>query len=101
MKLSFRHLAAQAALVAAGVVCASGAFADVVIVAPSAPPAPRYEPVPPPRAGFVWVTGHWSWEGRYVWQAGRWMEARAGQRWVPGVWAPFRGQYRYVPGHWI
>ncbi|SAL20747.1 Tat pathway signal sequence domain-containing protein [Caballeronia arvi] len=101
MKLSIRHLLAQAALVVAGVVTMSGAFADVVIVAPSAPPAPRYEPVPPPRVGFVWDGGHWNWEGRYVWVPGHWIEARAGARWAPGVWAPFRGQYRYVPGHWI
>jgi hypothetical protein len=26
-----------------------------------APPAPRYEPVPPPRAGWVWAPGYWNW----------------------------------------
>jgi hypothetical protein len=100
MKLSLRHLVAQTALVVAGAICASSAFA-VVIVAPSAPPAVRYEPVPAPRVGYVWDAGHWNWEGRYVWVPGHWVAAVAGRRWVAGVWGPYRGQYRYVPGHWI
>lgn len=100
MKLSLRLLLAQAALVVAGAVSVNGAFA-VVVIAPSAPPAPRYEPVPPPRAGFVWDAGRWNWEGRYVWVPGHWVEAVAGRRWAAGVWEPYRGQYRYVPGHWI
>lgn len=101
MKLSRRHLLVQAALVAASFVSMSGAFAEAVIIAPSAPPAPRYEPLPPPRAGFVWDAGHWNWEGRYVWVPGRWVAVRPGARWLPGVWSPFRGQYRYIPGHWV
>lgn len=100
MKLSLRLLLAKAALVVAGAVSVTGAFA-AVIIAPSAPPAVRYEPVPPPRAGFVWDPGHWNWEGRYVWVPGHWVAAVAGRRWVEGVWSPYRGQYRYVPGHWI
>lgn len=97
MKTSLRHL-----LVAAGVVTVTAAFADVVIVAPSAPPAPRYEPIPAARGGFVWNRGHWSWEhGRYVWIGGDWIAERAGHRWVPGAWVAYRGQYRWVPAHWI
>ena len=33
-----------------------------------APPAPRYEVVPAPRVGYVWVPGFWDWRGnRHVW----------------------------------
>ncbi|MDR5877312.1 hypothetical protein [Caballeronia sp. LZ032] len=101
MKVSLRRLLVQIAIIAAGAVTLSGAYAAAVIIAPSAPPAPRYERIPPPRAGFIWEAGHWVWQGRYVWAAGRWVEVRAGRRWIAGVWSPYRGQYRYVPGHWI
>ena len=38
-----------------------------------APPAPRYEVVPPPRHGYVWAPGHWAPRGGgYVWIEGRW-----------------------------
>ncbi|KND59232.1 putative lipoprotein [Candidatus Burkholderia verschuerenii] len=101
MSLSFRRLLAQSTLVVAGAVSIGSAFAEVVVIAPVAPPAPRYEPVPPPRVGFAWDAGHWNWEGRYVWVPGHWIEARPGARWAAGRWEEFRGQYRYVPGHWI
>ncbi|WP_277186105.1 YXWGXW repeat-containing protein [Caballeronia sp. BR00000012568055] len=101
MKLSLRRVLTQAAFVAAGLVSVSGAYAAAVIIAPTAPPAERYEPVPPPRVGFVWDAGHWNWEGRYVWVPGHWVAAEERRRWVAGVWTPYRGQYRYVPGHWI
>lgn len=37
------------------------------------PPAPHYENVPPPRAGYAWQQGYWGWQhGRYVWVQGQW-----------------------------
>ena len=101
MKTSLRSIIAQAALVVAGAVTVTAASADVVIVAPTAPPAPRFERVPPPRAGYVWDAGHWNWEGgRYVWAGGRWEAERIGHRWMPGEWIREGGQYRWVPAHW-
>ena len=42
-----------------------------------APPPPRYEMVPGPRPGQVWVQGRWVWNERdYVWQGGRWQQDR-------------------------
>ncbi len=42
-----------------------------------APPAPRYEVVPAPRAGYAWAPGYWHWENeRHVWSQGRWIAAR-------------------------
>jgi hypothetical protein len=67
----------------------------------AAPPAPRVEAPPPPRAGFVWEAGHWRWaHNEYVWEPGHWKETRVGYHWVPGHWAE-RGQgWVWVEGHW-
>ncbi len=51
------------------------------------PPPVRYEPMPAPRAGYVWVEGYWNWNGgAYVWVPGRWTRARSG--------------YEYAQPHW-
>ncbi|MBC8640090.1 YXWGXW repeat-containing protein [Caballeronia sp. EK] len=102
MKTSLRTLLAQTALVVAGAITVTAASAaEFVIVAPSAPPAPRYEAAPPARAGYVWDRGHWNWEhGRYVWAGGHWEAERVGHRWVPGEWVGHGAQYRWVPAHW-
>ncbi len=72
---------------------------DLTIGTP--PPAPMYEVVPPPRAGYVWAPGYWGWEHeRHVWVKGRWMEARQGYRWVPDRWTQVHGGWRHVPGYW-
>jgi hypothetical protein len=76
----------------------SAALAQTIIVAP---PAPRVEVVPPPRAGYVWDPGHWRWDGgRYIWVGGHWQRVRAGYRWVPGHWIQRGPNWRWVPGHW-
>ena len=52
-----------------------------------APPAIRYEVVPAPRHGYVWVTGCWNWHRhRHVW--------------VPGAWVRERRGYAYHSHHW-
>jgi hypothetical protein len=72
---------------------------------PPPPPAGPYEAVPPPPgARYVWVPGHWHWNGvRYVWIHGRYVirEAHWGH-WVPGRWAwrPGMGRWVWVPAHW-
>ncbi len=101
MKISLRVLLAQTAIVAAGAMAVASASAQVVIVAPSAPPAVRYEPVPPARVGYVWDRGHWRWDhGQYVWAPGHWQVERVGHRWTEGHWAAREGAWRWVPGHW-
>lgn len=69
-----------------------------------APPAPRFERVPPPRTGFVWAPGHWRWNPRarrYVWANGRWMRGRPGYRYAPARWqrGP-HGHWHYRAGYW-
>jgi len=52
-----------------------------------APPAPRYEVVPAPRAGYVWVPGYWDWRGhRHVWTRGHWERERHGFYFHPNRW---------------
>jgi hypothetical protein len=78
------------------------ASAQVGVSVTIAPPALRYEPVPPPRSGWVWAPGHWHWiNGHYVWYRGSWLAARPGWRWVGAAWAPRGPRWYYVPGHWV
>ena len=66
-----------------------------------APPAPRYERVPPPRSGYVWAPGYWRWDGRrHVWAGGYWVRARPGYRYRPAYWVHGRGGWRFHQGYW-
>lgn len=66
-----------------------------------APPAPRYEPMPGPRSGQVWVPGHWQWNQRaYVWRAGFWQAARPDYAYAPGRWVQADGGWRWMEGNW-
>lgn len=63
-------------------------------------PAPRVEPIVP-RAGSLWIAGHWEWHGSaWTWIGGRWEAQRPGMHWVPGT-NQLRGNvYVWVEGHW-
>lgn len=66
-----------------------------------APPPVRYEYVPAPRYGFVWVPGHWAWRGhRHVWVAGHWVRHRPGYYHRPARWVDYGGRWQYVPAGW-
>jgi len=67
----------------------------------SPPPAPRDENVQP-RAGFVWVRGHYGWSANnaYEWIAGHWERERAGVRWYDGRWEQRGSVWVYVEGAW-
>lgn len=79
---------------------------DVHIGGPSiyvdvAPPPPRRETRPRPRAGYDWRPGYWQWDGRHhVWVAGSWIPERQGSVWVADGWTREDQRWRYVPGHW-
>lgn len=67
------------------------------------PPAPVYEPVPPPPGvDLVWVPGYWGWNGgRYVWFRGRYVHRPyAGARWVPDRWHHGPHGYVHDRGYW-
>lgn len=66
-----------------------------------APPVLREEVVPAPRAGYVWVSGYWSWSGReHVWVAGRWERERRGEHWVSDRWEQHGNKWHHEEGHW-
>jgi hypothetical protein len=66
-----------------------------------APPAPRFERVPPPRAGHVWVPGHWQYHrDAYGWRQGYWEPARRDHVYAPGRWVRADGGWRWVEPNW-
>ena len=70
------------------------------IVTDVAPPAPRAESPPPPRAGYAWAPGHWEWNNHfYVWVSGTWISERRG-KWIPDQWVQTGTQWHYLKGHW-
>jgi len=75
--------------------------AAVAIDIDVAPPAPREEVVPAPRAGFVWAPGYWGWRGReHAWVGGHWIRERPGYHWTPDHWVQSGPHWHYEPGRW-
>ena len=59
----------------------------ITITGGTPPPIQREEPVPPPRAGYVWIPGYWNWQsGTHVWVSGRWERQRTGYVYIEPVW---------------
>lgn len=91
-----------------GVIAASllgmgaAAHAQYTAVVSVAPPAPRYEVVPAPRAGHVWAPGHWEYRGnQYVWVQGQWLAARNGHDYREARWVQrANGEWVRVGGNW-
>ncbi|MBB3639161.1 MULTISPECIES: YXWGXW repeat-containing protein [Variovorax] len=105
MKTRIALLAAAGALSIFASPLAANAQVSVNINVPglvmTAPPPPRYEPLPPPRGGFVWVPGRWMWDGRaYAWRPGGWQPERVGYVYAPGRWIEDRGGWRWTEGDW-
>lgn len=56
-----------------------------------------------PGPAHVWVNEEWEWrDGRYVSTGGRWVAPpRAGMVWVPGHWKKYRHDgWQWMPGRW-
>jgi hypothetical protein len=74
-------------------------YADIAIQV--APPPLRYEPVPPPRVGYVWVPGYWNWHHhRHVWVGGTWVRARHGYAYYPHRWEQRGDRWYLERGYW-
>ncbi|HYP86154.1 YXWGXW repeat-containing protein [Variovorax sp.] len=109
MTFKFYRPAATAAtcvLLAAGLAPVS-ALAQVSVninvpgIVTVAPPPPRYEVVPQPRSGQIWVQGYWAWDHNdYRWRPGYWQPARPDYDYVPGRWVRADGGYRWTEGSW-
>jgi hypothetical protein len=65
------------------------------------PPLRQEVMVPPPSPQYVWIQGHWAWNGRWMWEPGYWViPPRPYARWVPGHWRHHRDGWVWVPGNW-
>ena len=68
------------------------------------PPAPIVEArIVQPGPGYVWLPGHYFWNGfEYVWRPGVWVRPPRGRAvWAPGHWVnEGRRGYFWVEGRW-
>jgi hypothetical protein len=93
-------LAGVVAVVAGGLAPLQ-AQVDVNISIGTPPPPVRYEVVPPPRAGYVWVPGYWNWNGhQHVWAGGHWVRARPGYVYAPPRWVRDGDRWRFERDRW-
>ena len=68
-----------------------------------APPAPRHEPVPAPRQGYIWAPGHWQWNAKrknHHWKTGNWERARPGYAFQGPQWVERDGRWHYQARRW-
>lgn len=88
------------AAIAASLLGATASYAQIYVQV--APPAPRYEVAPAPRAGFTWVPGHYEWRNnQYVWLEGHWVNERPGYAYVEPRWVQrANGQWYMVGNNW-
>ncbi len=75
---------------------------EPLITAHVGPPPVREEVVvPAPSPQYVWIQGHWAWNGRWVCEPGYWViPPRPHAQWVPGYWRHHPGGWSWAPGHW-
>ena len=75
---------------------------STTVVVSDAPPPPAADVmVAAPGPDYVWVSGEWIWNGRWVWVAGHWAyPPQPRVLWVAGHWE--RGPYGWyrTPGYW-
>jgi len=67
-----------------------------------APPPMLVEDVPPqPDPYAVWTGGYWTWQGDWVWCAGRWMDPPQPQYvWVQPYYEHRAERVIFIPGYW-
>jgi hypothetical protein len=75
---------------------------DDVPVVVREPPVERVEdPGDAPGTEYVWIRGHWVWNGDdWVWRRGHWEVRKAGYEWIPGHWLRRPHGWLWVEGHW-
>jgi WXXGXW repeat (2 copies) len=84
-----------------GVSIPAAARANVDFYVNFGPPPVRYEFVPAPRVGFVWVPGYWDWRyNRHHWVGGHWVRHRPGYFFAPARWVAQDGRWYYHAPGW-
>lgn len=72
-----------------------------VVVAREPPPDEAEQSGPAPGTEYVWIRGHWIWNGaEWRWRRGHWEVRRAGFEWIPGHWRRRADGWVWVEGHW-
>lgn len=103
--MNMKKILSAVALIAIGVTAFMPTHAmaqiGVNIVIGTPPPPPRYEIVPPPRIGYIWVPGYWDWDGRrHAWAAGHWEQSRSGYLYDRPQWREGRNGWELRRGGW-
>lgn len=66
-----------------------------------APPPPRQERIPAPRAGYLWAPGYWEWRGdRHEWIGGGWIAERPGYLYTEPRWLQRDGHWYRDQARW-
>jgi hypothetical protein len=79
----------------------ASAVVNVNIIVPVPPPPLVVEAAPPPRVGYIWAPGYWSWnDGKHVWTDGHWERAREGERYERSEWRRDGDKWRFHEGGW-
>ncbi len=101
MKIQKPLIAALFAAALAGGMAAPTAVSAAELFLNIAPPAPRHEVVPAPRAGYIWVPGYWDYRGRHhVWVGGRWERDRPGFVYYQPRWTQRDNGWVMERGRW-
>jgi hypothetical protein len=79
----------------------ANAQVGVSVVIGNRPPPVRYEPVPPPRAGYIWAPGYWNWDGRrHIWAGGHWEQVHNYREYRPAQWRHGQRGWELDRGGW-
>ena len=100
--MKFRNLALVAAAAATvGFAATPSPSVAAEIYFNVAPPPPRVEVIPAPRAGWVWAPGYWDLRGhRHHWVGGHWVRVRHGYRFVEPRWYEREGRWYLERPRW-
>jgi DNA segregation ATPase FtsK/SpoIIIE-like protein len=72
-----------------------------VAIAWAPPPMLVEVPPPPPDPFAVWTGGYWTWQGDWVWCAGRWVDPpRPNYVWVQPYYEHRDDRVIFIPGYW-
>jgi hypothetical protein len=94
-------LGSLVAVLIGGMSLPSAARTDVDFYVNVAPPPLRYEIVPAPRIGWIWVPGYWDWRyKRHHWVPGHYVRHRPGFYYAPAHWAHRGDRYYYNRPEW-
>ena len=74
---------------------------DINVTIGAAPPPVKYEVMPAPRDGNLWVPGFWDWNGsKHTWVQGNWEKTRPGYVYVKPEWQKTNNGWHLAKGHW-